>query len=189
MCILDLINALFNCKYRINSTTFGRVIRFLRGTNCVALVKWWLHYFNAEDAKCLHPSIKSNIDESVLFSNLHYVSRPRARLLCTYNVSASPKAKFKAKFSPLNAAELFSGFYEGIFHWLTGTAEQGNPSLHGLVGMTDANMLLLSPDTDTIITLTQLERERGREGERERDISHLRPNVFLVWLHTFFQGY
>lgn len=77
---------------------------------------------------------------------------------------------------------LFSpaGFYEGIFHWLTGTAEQGNPSLHGLVGMTDANMLLLSPDTDTIIALTQLATGGEREGGTERDDLHL-----FLWLHMF----
>lgn len=89
--------------------------------------------------------------------------------LFTYSVSALPKAK-PIKWTQLVLRPLLSpaGFYEAVFYWLTGAAEQGNPSLHGLVGMTDANMLLLSPDSDTIITLTQLERERRREETRAR---------------------
>jgi len=129
---------------------------------------------------CRRCLISTSIDKNHVYMsfNLHYVKYwSHVMLLSAYIVSALPKAKCKVKFSPLNGSKLssglFSGFYEGIFHWLTGTAEQGNPSLHGLVGMTDANMLLLSPDTDTIITLTQLqkgkERERQRERERERE--------------------
>lgn len=68
--------------------------------------------------------------------------------VCFFFFFSFPKACF---ISP-------AGFYEGIFHWLTGSAERGNPSLHGLVGMTDANMLLLTIDTDAIAALTHLHR-------------------------------
>lgn len=64
-----------------------------------------------------------------------------------------------------------ASFYESIFHWLTGTAEQGNPSLHGLVDwLTDANMPLLSPDTDTVVTLTPLKESAG-SGQTEKTCS------------------
>lgn len=92
------------------------------------------------------------------------------------------------KFSLLNESSSSSGLFlvqQGFMR-----VYEGNPSLHGLVGMTDANMLLLSPDSDTIITLTQLERERERDRTELFDVIcdlHL-----LLWLRIFqscFQSY
>jgi len=66
---------------------------------------------------------------------------------------ALPKAK-SLKLSPLNGSTFSSGLFsvqrDFMRVYSTGRAEQGNPSLHGRVGMTDANMLLLSPDTDPV---------------------------------------
>lgn len=96
------------------------------------------------------------------------------------------------KFRPLTGSKLssgfFAGFYEGIFHWLTGTAEQGNPSLHGLVGMTDANMLPLSPDTDTIITVTQLEMKWERDRKKRTPAVTLNLTYFVTSLKLWIIG-
>lgn len=53
-------------------------------------------------------------------------------------------------WSPVFPIGAFPGLLQGAFPWLTGTAEPGIPSLHGLVGMTDANMLPQSADADPV---------------------------------------
>lgn len=89
---------------------------------------------------------------------LHIKKKPEAEPIKLFQVVLRPP------LSPVS-------FYEGIFHWLTGTAEQGNPSLHGLVGMTDWCKYAAVKSRHWLHRHTDPVKENAESGQTEKTCS------------------